>query len=96
MLVLLMLFMLVAPFPVLMLMPLIEPIIIYVGFMPLLEPVPISSIFALIPVVIITVIGIVDSFSTLPFFLLVPFVIILRSPHGQRSHRRHERSRQEY
>jgi len=88
MFVFLMLFMLVAPLPVLMLAPFIEPLVIHVGFMPLLEPVPVSSIFALIPVVIIAVIGIVDSFSTLPFLLLVPFMIVLRAPHRQRSHRR--------
>jgi len=95
-LVLFMFFVLVTPLPIFMLTPFIEPFIVHVRLVPLLQPVPVSSIFALIPVVIIAVIAIVDSLSTLPFFLLAPFVIVLWSPHRQCSHRRHERSRQEH
>src|SRR5215831_3859406 len=93
---LLMLFVLMAPLPIFMLAPFIEPIVVHLGLVPLLQPVPVSSIFALIPVVIIAVIGIVDSLSTLPLFLLAPFMIVLWSPHRQRSHRRHQCSRQEH
>jgi len=72
-LVFLMLPMLVAPLPVIALKPSVKPVIGYVRFVPLLQPVTVSLVFALIPVVIILVIAVV--YPMLPLFLFVTFMI---------------------
>jgi hypothetical protein len=81
------LFVLVTPLPVLPLTLLFEAVVIYVGFVPLLQPVPVSVIFPPIPTAILPALGIVD--PMLPFFSLMPLMIVLRSRCCERPDRRH-------
>ena len=54
-------FVLVAPLPVLLLLFVLQPLIIHIAFMALVEPVPVGFVLALIPVVIVLVVRIVDA-----------------------------------
>jgi hypothetical protein len=83
MLVLFVLLMLVAPFPVLALPLVVETLVIDIRIMPCLQPVPINPVLPGIPVVIVLVIRVV--YSSLALFLLVAFMVILRGWHRQRS-----------
>lgn len=78
MLVLLMFFVpgfLVTPSPVFTLVPGIEPVIVHVRLVPLLQPPPIVLILLPVPIVIVPIVSVVYSAITFP--LLVPLVIVL-------------------
>jgi hypothetical protein len=88
MLVLLVFLVLVPPLPVLALFLIFEPLEVDVRFVSLFQPMPIRFIFAPIPVMVVMSIAVV--YSALPFFLLVPFVIILGRNHRANAHRCHQ------
>src|SRR6202035_5110555 len=92
-LVLFMLLVLVAPGPVGALIAFLEPVVVDIGIVTLFVPAPVSRVLAVIPVVIILVIGIVYA-AFAPLFLLVPLVIVLWCGHSKGTHWRHQRSRQ--
>jgi hypothetical protein len=92
--VFLVLFVLVPPVPVLSLLFSLEALVVDIRLMALFQPMAISLIFALIPVVIIPVVGVIDPSPT--FFALFPFVslvIVLWSGDGPNPYRRYERRR---
>jgi len=74
MLVLFVLLVLVPPIPVFPLLLALQPVEFAVSFMPLLQPVPVSTVFAVIPVMVVMVVGIIDpaviSISIMLFVLL--------------------------
>jgi hypothetical protein len=72
MLMLLVFFVLVAPFPVFPLLPLLQPVKVAVFHMPIRQPLPVIVIFAIIPVVIVLVIRIVDS-----MIIVIPVMIVV-------------------
>ena len=79
MLVLLVFFMFVTPFPVLFLAFAVEPLVIHVGLVPFFHPPSICLIFTSVSAVIVPVYWIVD--PELPLFLLMAFMLVLRRPH---------------
>jgi hypothetical protein len=90
--VLLVLLVFVPPLPVLMLPLLFQVLIVHVGFVPLLQPVPVSLILPLVPIVIVPTVRIVN--PVLPFFLLMPLMIILGPRYGESPDGCHQRRRQ--
>jgi len=82
-----MVLMLVSPLPVLSLAFLVQPVVIHIGLVALLQPVVVRFILPLVPIAILLVLGIVN--PVLPFFLLMALVIILRSWYSERPDRRH-------
>jgi hypothetical protein len=80
MLVLFMLLVLMAPFPIFPLLFVFEPFVIDIRLVPFVQPAPVSLVLAPIPVMVVATIRVVyPSFS---FFLLVPLVLVLRSSHS--------------
>jgi hypothetical protein len=87
----LVLFVLVAPLPVCSLLFVVEPLVIHVSLMPLVEPAAIHLVFTLIPVVIVTMIRIIDAlFTTFVLFAFMSFVIVLGGGDGKCADRSHE------
>src|SRR5579863_4451131 len=92
MFMLLVLFVLMPPLPVLALALSVELVVIHVGLVLEVQPVPVSLIFSLVPVVIVVMLIVVNP----SFFLLVPFVLVLRRRHGQSPDWRHQRGRKKH
>jgi hypothetical protein len=69
MLALLVLLVIVAPIPVVPLLFAFQPIVIAVRFLPLFQPPPISTILAIVPVVVVTMVAVVVA-------LIIPITVI--------------------
>lgn len=91
MLVLFMLLVFVAPFPILVLTLLVELLKLDVSFVPRVQPSPVQPILMRIPIVVILPIGIVV--SVFPFFLFPSLVIVLRYRERYRPDRRQQGDR---
>jgi hypothetical protein len=90
------LLLLVAPLPVLALSASFKPVVLHIVGITVRQPPAIDLVFAIIPTVVIAMLRVIV--PVFAFFSFVPFVVpvVLRRRHGQRSQRRHQRSRQEY
>ena len=98
MLVLLMFFVpivLVTPLPVLSLISGIEPVIVHIRLIPLLQPSSIILIFLPVPIVIVPVVPVVHSAITFSLFVPLMIVLILGYRDCESPDRHHESSRQE-
>jgi hypothetical protein len=92
-----MLLMFMAPAPVCFLLPVLQPLIINVSFVPLIQPPAVHSVLALIPVVIIPMIRIVyPMFALFALFSFVPLVIILWCGYRKSAQRCHQCDGYEY
>jgi Flp pilus assembly protein TadB len=89
MFVLLVFLVLVTPVPVLALLFVLQTVVIHVGFVPAFQPPAVHSIFAIIPVVIVVMVGIVDPVAvTIPVMIIVVLYGDYRLGIRQRSRQR--------